>query len=80
MIEAAGYGPETLFLQKTIGETIWGWHDPLLAELSIVGVPSQYPGLQANDTTAEVAAARHKRTSMYTGKITTNLAREYIGR
>lgn len=72
-------GPLGLFTNRTIYETIWGWEDPLLGALSsTIGNPSRYPGLQENMTSAAEAIAKHGKTTMYTGKYTKYLAREYI--
>lgn len=70
-----------LFVQRTMGEVIWGWEDPLLRVLGDFkpGVPSRYPGLQQNDTSEEAALATHSVSRMYTGKSTVDMAREFIG-
>lgn len=54
--------------------------DPLLKQLGPLQpqLPSRYPGIQTNDSSADVARARHKRNRMYTGLRTANLAREFL--
>lgn len=71
-------GTMDLFTNRSMREIIFGWEDPLLIiirALFIPDLPTQYPGLQGNDTSAEQAVRGHSRNRMYTGLLTRNLVR-----
>jgi hypothetical protein len=68
-----------MIVTHTAREVIWGWDDPLLKVLSILGVPPRFPGIVENDTSLDISLAKHGPMRMYTGKYTTNLARNYLG-
>lgn len=79
-LEKYAKDPTSLFVSKTIYETIWGWEDPLLTELNAFNklVPTRYPGIVNNDSSLDVAAAKHGTIRMFTGAATINEAREYL--
>lgn len=51
IINQAGFDVNSLFVQRTAYEVVWGWNDPLLGNLSHYhpGLPSYYPGIQVSN-------------------------------
>jgi hypothetical protein len=81
MFVVARAAQASLIVQKTAKEVIWGWEDPLLTLLHTLNLsPSNnYRGIVLNDTSLEASLEKHGRMRMYTGKVTTNLARNLLG-
>ena len=74
-----GYSdPMKLFTNRSASDVIFGWaNDTLLSEIPLAGIPTHYPGLQQNDSDAAYALNTHGINRIYTGKLTSNLAREF---
>lgn len=64
--------PMALWVNRTVGEVLWGWeHDPLLDILRVgrPELPLRFPGLQGgvNDSSVEEAMATRGRNTVHTG-------------